>query len=256
LRAAAEIGYDGIELLIWEPNTTLEKLQPTLAQMKNLAGTIGIEIPVVTVAEPITRFATDPEYWEGVLGVAVSLGAEVVKSPLAPPPSRDAADEDFKRVAAAARQCGDVAARQGLKLACETHLGMVSDTVAGTVRLLQEIDSDDVYLTLDICNVYTSGDDPLDAVKILGGRTALLHVKDGRRLAGGDCTWHPLGLGTVDLPAVLALLDKQGYGGWASIECLIYVDKYVHLDEPNTREPKIVATYDLRALRSIMDSTA
>ncbi len=256
LRAAAEIGYDGIELLIWEPHTTLEKLQPILAEMKTLAETLGIEIPVVTLTESIIELAAQPEYWQGIVEIGVDLGAQVVKTPTAPPPSGSATDHDFQQAARAARQCGDAAAAQGLKLACETHLGMVSDTVAGTVRFLEEVGPGAVYLTLDICNVYTCGDDPLAAVEALGARTTLLHVKDGQRLDGGDWTWHPLGKGAIDFPAVLAVLDQQGYGGWASIECLIYTDKYIHLDETNTRRPEIIARHDLRAFRQVMDSEA
>ncbi len=252
LHIAAELGYDGIELLLWEPHTTVEKVAQAVPEMKSLAAELCIEIPVVTIAGPVTEAAADRDYWQAVLELAAGLGAEVVKSPSAPPPSAEAAGEDFQRAGEAARECAAVAADRGLKLACETHLGMVSDTVAGTLRFLEAANSGNVYLTLDICNVYTSGDDPVAAVAALVQRTALLHVKDGKRLSGNECSWHPLGYGEVDFAAVLDELDKRSFDGWASIECLSYLDQYVHVSKLGTTDPIQLARHDLTAWRQLV----
>ncbi len=256
LRVAAETGYDGIELMICEPHTTLEKLQPNIDEIKGLAGRLGIQIAVLTPPRTVAQLAADPDYWEAVLEVAAGLGAEVIKTAPAPPPSQSATDDDFRQAGLAARQCGCLAAEYGVKLTCETYLNMITNTIAGAARFLQEADSEDVYLTLDICNLYINGDDPLEAVEVLGGRTALLHVKDGKRLAGGDWTWHPLGLGEIDFATVFALLEKQSDCRWASIECLIDGEMYVHLESPDTTNPENIVRYDLRAARQLMDSKA
>jgi len=254
LHVAAELGYDGIELLLWEPHATPAKLTGCVPEINSLAAELGIEIPVVTIAGPVTEAAADRDHWRSVLEVGAGLGAGVVKSPSAPPPSAEATSEDFRRAGEAARECAVVAVDWGLKLACETHLGMVSDTVAGTLRFLEAADSDDVYLTLDICNIYTSGDDPVAAVAALAERTALLHVKDGKRLGGNECSWHPLGYGEVDFAVVLDELHSRQLDGWASIECLSYTDQYVHVPELGTTDPVRLACHDLAAWRQLVDN--
>ncbi len=256
LRTAARIGYDGIELLIWEPVTTVEKVQPVIAEMKSLAARLGVEVPVLTLGDAITQYAAQPAYWRSFVQVAAGLGAGIVKTPAAPPSSREASDADFQAAALAARQCGQVAAEHGLKLACETHMGMVTNSIAGTLRFLEYAACDDVYLTLDVCNLYVNGDDQLAVGEALAERTVLLHVKDGKRVGSEAWSWHPLGLGEMDWAAVLARLDKLGYRGWASIECLLFHDDYVHVDSPNCTDPEAIAAHDLRVFREAVAASA
>ena len=256
LRAAAQMGYDGIELLICEPLTPVEKVQPVATQMKGLAGTLGVEIPVLTLVGAVTEYAAQPAYWESFVELAAGLGAEVVKTPAAPPSAREATDADFQAAGEAARQCGEVAAEHGLRLACETHMGMVTNSIAGTLRFLEQAASDHVYLTLDVCNLYVSGDDQLAAVEALVEWTVLLHVKDGKRVGADAWSWHPMGLGEMDWAATLARLGELGYRDWASIECLLYHDDYIPVAIPDCTDPEAIAAHGLQVFREAVAATA
>ena len=52
------------------------------------------------------------------------------------------------------------AEKRRVKLAVETHLNMLTDTMAGTRRILDLCRSPSLGLTLDFCNIMVGRDDP------------------------------------------------------------------------------------------------
>jgi len=70
--------------------------------------------------------------------------------------------------------------------------------------------------TLDVGQMAACGHDPVDAVRRLGPHLKMVHLKDVKG-AGAEVNV-PLGSGVVDIPAVMAELKRQGYGGLLAIE--------------------------------------
>ena len=132
-------------------------------------------------------------------------------------------------------KCGLYAKSRGVTLAIETGpesakvlLDFIEDTQGG------------VGVNLDPANfVMVTGQDPVEAVELLGKHIVHTHVKDGKMLIKTDpkiiydCfavggieglnvadyfKEVPVGTGDVDFPAYLAALKRVGYDGYLTIE--------------------------------------
>jgi inosose dehydratase len=130
---------------------------------------------------------------------------------------------------AAIRRTAAIAQEHGLRPAFHPHAGSFVEFEDEIERLL---DDTELALCLDTGHAAYAGIAADRALVAYGGRLAHVHLKDVRadvlarvrdeRLdfwaavaAGVFC---PLGQGVVDLPAVLAALDRVGYRGYATIE--------------------------------------
>ena len=116
------------------------------------------------------------------------------------------ADQDrVKRFAAAVREAGPRAARQGVTLGLENRLSAEED-----LRLLELIDAEGVKIYYDIANLSNLGHDPATEIRLLGReRICQVHVKDNP---------HRLGEGEIDFRPVAEALDEIGYDGWLVLE--------------------------------------
>jgi sugar phosphate isomerase/epimerase len=121
----------------------------------------------------------------------------------------------------------------------ETHLRQLSDTTASTLRLLEMEDPEVLGVNLDLCNVAFGGDDPVASIRQLKDRLYFAHIKNGY-LRGESYDFRRLDDGIVDYPRVIAELQRIGYQGYLSIECL---------GEGARLRPKETASHDLDILR-------
>jgi sugar phosphate isomerase/epimerase len=106
--------------------------------------------------------------------------------------------------------------QNGLELVLETHGGHGSGMQVD--RLVKMIDSPAVRINYDTANVVFYGDvDPAADLAQVVDDVAYLHIKDK---AGGRQEWNfpALGKGSVDFPALFAVLDKAANRSPLSIE--------------------------------------
>jgi fructoselysine 3-epimerase len=110
----------------------------------------------------------------------------------------------------------------GMDVAIEPEPGQFIETAADLKRLLDEVDHKRLGANLDIGHAWCAGDDPAEAVRLLGGRIKHLHledIKDRRH-------FHLIpGLGEIDFAAVRRALDQIGYCGAAAVELYTYPDE-------------------------------
>ena len=147
----------------------------------------------------------------------------------------DKSEERYAVMLDALTKCGLYAKSRGVTLAIETGpesakvlFDFINDTQGG------------VGVNLDPANfVMVTGQDPVEAVELLGKHIVHTHVKDGKMLIKTDpkiiydCfavggieglnvadyfKEVPVGAGDVDFPAYLAALKKVGYDGYLTIE--------------------------------------
>jgi len=90
------------------------------------------------------------------------------------------------------------------------------NTVAGGVRLLQGLATDNVKLLADLFHMNIEEADLPAALRFGAGRIGHVHFVDSNR--------RPAGLGHLDYPALVKALDAIGYDGFASAEALPYPD--------------------------------
>ena len=169
-----------------------------------------------------------------IIDLAEDFETSVVTTHIGVIPS-DKNDERYGVMLEAMTACGLYAKTRGVTLAIETGpesakvlLDFIKDTSGG------------VGVNLDPANfVMVTGQDPTEAVELLGDYIVHTHVKDGKMLIKTDpkiiydCfavggieglnvadyfKETPVGQGDVDFPAYLAALKKIGYNGYLTIE--------------------------------------
>lgn len=254
-RVAAKIGYDALEIVLGPPHAEAAHVEAGAARIASTVRDHGLAIACVTSTTLLDGSRAAEEAVRRTVCVASLLGASTVKIPSGKPSSREATDADFARCAAGLGNCWQEARPRGVVLTVETHLNMLTDTLAGTLRLLDEATSgetpaspESLGVTYDITNIHVGGDDPIDGVDQLREWIRLVHVKDGRRTTGGN-EWCPLGYGEVDLLGPLRRLKAVGYDGYVSVECLISSGSYVCPPELTT--PEAIAEHDHARVREL-----
>ena len=169
-----------------------------------------------------------------IADLARKLGSNVITTHIGVIPE-DRSSEKYKVMLSALRACGDYAKSIGVTLAIET-----GPEIAKTLKAFVEDAGDGVGVNLDPANfVMVTGQNPAEAVRLLGKKIVHTHVKDGRKLK--ECSalevYHsfalggiealnvsdlfietPVGEGDVDWNDYLSALSEVGYDGFLTIE--------------------------------------
>lgn len=175
------------------------------------------------------------EKTKAIVDLAVDLGTSVVTTHIGVIPSDDT-DPRFGVMQRALTACGLYASSRGVTLAIET-----GPEPAATLLHFLEGTQGGVGVNLDPANfVMVTGQDPADAVDLLGRYIVHTHLKDGRKLndemtpaevyhgfaVGGVAALNacksfaelPIGEGDVPWDRYLAALKRVGYDGYLTLE--------------------------------------
>ena len=169
-----------------------------------------------------------------IIDLAVKLGTNVVTTHIGVIPD-DPAHPRYATMLKALRECGEYAKSQGVTLAIET-----GPETAPTLHGFVEAAGDGVGVNLDPANfVMVTGQDPAEAVRLLGKKIVHTHVKDGKMLNKTDplVIYHhfasggiealnvadyfietPIGEGNVNWDEYIGALREIGYDGYLTIE--------------------------------------
>ncbi|MFU8875026.1 sugar phosphate isomerase/epimerase family protein [Micromonospora sp. SL4-19] len=123
----------------------------------------------------------------------------------------------------------DVATASGLVATLHPHVGTMVESGQETQRVLAD---SRIGLCLDTGHLLIGGGDPVAISQRHPGRIAHTHLKDvrldwARRVQSGEATYTeavaggmyvPLGRGDVDIQAIVAALEGNGYAGWYVLE--------------------------------------
>jgi inosose dehydratase len=154
---------------------------------------------------------------------------------------------------------GDIAGRQGLRVALHPHFGTAVERRDHVDRILAE---SDVPLCLDTGHLLVGGADPVEVARAANGRVTHVHFKDvnaglAARVRAGDLgyrdavargLYRPLGDGDVDLAGVVGLLRAAGYAGWYVLE----QDVVLAEEPPEGEGPRREAARSVSYLKRIM----
>ncbi len=123
--------------------------------------------------------------------------------------------EAWQDMTACVREAVRMAEDLGLALALEPEVTNIVDSAEQARRLLDEIGSPHVKITMDAANLFHAGELPrmaeiLDhAFALLGRDIVLAHAKDIQH--DGEAGQEPAGKGLLDYPRYLSLLEKYGF---------------------------------------------
>ena len=141
-------------------------------------------------------------------------------------------DAEYRRFADTLNQVGEITLKQGVHSCFHNHVGSVIETREEIDRLLALLDPALVFLGPDTGHLAWAGADPLAFCRDYAGRIKTIHVKDideAVRERGRAQEWDygtftangifaELGEGSVDFPAIFAILREAGFAGWAIAE--------------------------------------
>ncbi|MFQ5808789.1 MAG: sugar phosphate isomerase/epimerase family protein [Armatimonadota bacterium] len=241
LQAAAEIGFDGVELDIgagyretplWRDGVGAVQAMAEKAGSKVLAFCAGAcwqispASPDDDVRAEIRTLLTD------LSGFAAELGAGAILVPVTPGGEDVPYEDEQRRWIEEMKELAPVAESTGVILALENVGRGCGKSAEELIHLADGVGSPGVQVYYDIGNATAFENDPVEEIKLLGSRIAVVHVKD----RDGDL----LGDGIVKIPESIEALKGIGYDG------------DLILETPATDDARAAAAHNLRYLQALV----
>jgi sugar phosphate isomerase/epimerase len=186
----------------------------TPAEFKQMLNDRGITIPATgTGFEDLEK---DPQ---AVADRVKALGASYVMCAWIPHKRGEFSKTDADRAIKVFNEGGKVLKENGITLKYHVHGYEFQPYGKGTLfdYLVENTNSEDVKLQMDVMWTYFGGGDPVALLKKYGNRWVSLHLKDFRKGAPQDMTGLtgpendvPLGTGQLDFPGILRESNKIG----------------------------------------------
>lgn len=209
-RLAKELGYDGVELMVWTDPVTqdIDKVAEFSEQY---------EMPVLSVHAPcllITQRVWSPDPWERLtrsVEAARKLGAPTV---VVHPPFRWQREYARRFVSGVA----ELEADTGVQIAVENMYPWraAGREIAAYAPDWDPTDEPYAHVTLDLSHTATSGSDALAMAERLGDRLTHVHLADG---TGSPRDEHLVpGRGTQPCADLLGMLARRGWSGAIVVE--------------------------------------
>jgi inosose dehydratase len=219
----AAVGFKGIQLRTSavtafgdRPNELRDLLaQHQLTMVALSSGNVSLD-PAVD-AEEMARHTRHARFVRDVGGLYLQI--------IDTRPTRDITAADYTGMGRRLTELGKRTADIGIPLSYHHHMGSLGEAPDDIDRILAAADSRYVRLQLDTAHYQQGGGDPVAAVRKYGSQILFLHLKDvesrpaepGRNPRAGY-RFVELGRGRVDLPGVIAALDRVSFKGWLVIE--------------------------------------
>ena len=237
-REASELGYDYVE-------TFYNNVLPWWDKPQDLQKTMdGLKLKFVTVSnggpmkmqfeDPAQRAQLIEEHVKLVRWIKQWFGCDHLKCNTGRRKPEGTPKEDIREMAKTMNELGKRISDEGLKFAVHAHLWTQLQTRDEIDRLAELTDPKHVFLVLDTGHITMAGIDPVELTRAYVSRIVEYHMKDTRpEDRGGHKGATPqregyadkgkrifleLGNGGVDFPGILAILKKNNWDGWLTVE--------------------------------------
>ncbi len=227
-RCGADWGYDGVELRTFGPSSAGFASDPALTsaeKVRRVVGQAGLEAAVISTgvgfAEPIRplligRVISDTERSVREAKSAIDLAASI-ECPLVRVfgfeyPASEKRRSALRRVVERLSQAADGARHSGVRLVLEN--GGSFSTAEDVAEVLAGVNSDLVGAAYSIAVGHLAGDEPDEAVRLLGDKLWVYKLKD-RDKDQQPCL---IGRGGIPCRAAVGALAGAGFKGWVSVE--------------------------------------
>lgn len=171
---ASRNGFQGIE--IWGAHTRHIPYANGY-DARWLAG-FGLHVPMVSDYLPLHQPDDLQSKTAAALDQARRWGTFNIRTFAGPAASADTPEPERATITQALRFACERVADQGRYLLIETHPGTLADTLASTVRLLDEVDHPALAVNFDALHVWEGGDDPCTAWRVLRPWIRNYHFKN------------------------------------------------------------------------------
>lgn len=223
IEATTKLGFSAIELACIKPHFDAEMAIDNPTKIADSIKQNGLTVSALSLFNEFT----DPSKLDEQIGkaelfikLAPLFETKIIKMTPGTPSSMNAKDEHWDCLGLAIRHLIPVAEEFNVRLAFETHMRQLTDTLSGSKRLLNIAKSKTVGLTVDFSNLSFAGEKIDEVISELKESIYNTHIKNGT--IGDNGTWHfnTLNNGLTDYNIVLKLLSQIGYDGYLTIECL------------------------------------
>ncbi len=236
-REASEVGYRHVE-------TFYNYVLPWWAkpqELKQILDSLNLKFVTVSNGGPMKMQFEDASQAAQIIDEHVKLvrwikgfGCDHLKINTGRRRPEGTTREDLAQMAKTMNELGKRISDEGLKFGVHAHLWTQLQTRAEIDRLMETTDPKHVYLVLDTGHITMAGIDPVELTRAYVSRIVEFHMKDTRPAdRGGHKGPMParegytekgkrifleLGSGGVDFPGILAILKKNNWDGWLTVE--------------------------------------
>jgi len=226
IKKASELGYDGVELALANPE------EINVAQVKDLIQRYNLELPVISTGRVFAEekiWFTHPD--EKIRDAAIERVKDMVK--LASQfkanvnigrvrgdvPEDEEKTEVEERFFSAMNECANFAANYGVELLLEPvnrYETNLINSVEEAIDIVDGIGKENVKLMPDVYHMNIEDASILNSLRKAKQRISYVHFADSNRQAPGK--------GHLDFPKIISTLKDIGYDGFVTAEILPYPD--------------------------------
>lgn len=251
VRAAADLGYDGVEIRGFGGTmdiATMPELNEHAAQTRRLFESAKIAVCCLSTGVSLSdrdrdRRREQMDLAHKAIRIASSLGCPFVRVFGGRIPAGQSRADCADDVAQALTGLGGAAAPLGVTLLLETHDDFCEGKHAADV--MDRVGGPGVGVLWDILHPYRCGERLADTLNYLGGRIRHVHVKDALELSPQGFRPTLLGEGAMPVRDAIDLLRRTGYAGYLSLEW----EKAWH---PEIPEPEVALPQYVTFMRALL----
>ncbi len=261
LQSAAQVGYQGVEIMCREPHLPPSASRQRVEQVKALVSDLGLTVCCLATETGnygdamLQECRFQLETLRVYLEFARILECDLVRHGPGGPPEWRAAASNWQQAADWMRRAAETARGAGVRIAMEMAFGTLIESPEAAQRMLQMIGRKEVGLILSPGDSYVArielASHRLSPVK---DRVFLVRVRDEARVEGSTATGvfavgdryyehRLLGEGDVDYRMIAGFLRSMEYDGWVTT----YYTGLVARD--------IAAQHELQALKALFAPT-
>jgi D-psicose/D-tagatose/L-ribulose 3-epimerase len=219
-RTLKEVGYDGVEIPIFEGTPEHFRTMGQVIRDQGLACTSVTVLP----DEAHSAISPDPASRQGALEhlawaieCSEALGSEVLCGPFHQPlavfSGEGPSEDELARGVEVHQQAADRAAQSGLVLALEPLNRFecyILNTMADSKAYAERVNRPNFGILYDTFHANIEEQDPIGSIALNSGVIRHVHISENDRGTPGK--------GHIDFEAVCKMLRTIGYDGWLTIE--------------------------------------
>lgn len=247
IQATSDLGFEAIELACTAPHFNEETARQSPETVAKMIQNRGLKVSALSLFSSFTdrgRLGDQIAAASYYIRLAPLFDTGIVKITPGQPDAANANQFHWDCFREALDCLIPLAENTGVKLACETHMRQLTDTIAGTLRMLDSVSGETLGLTVDFSNMSFAGESMVDVFDKLSSRMYNTHVKNGTVEQDGSWNFGALDTGWTDYDEVMKLVKGSGYNGYLTLECL----------GADARDrPLQTATRDLASLKEFME---
>lgn len=212
LKLLKDMGYQGVEF--WHQYL----MEIDIVQLKGLVDEIGLEVaqicPYFNVTGTQQELLNTYEMAERYINYAEILNCNLIRVFTGNVKSSEADEKLYKQGIEGLKTICEMGRVKNIFFVLETHDGSLMDTSAATLKLLNEVGSDNLKVNLQVPLGYGK-EDIFESARLLGEQVVHLHAHNWK---GNWPNLTYLNEGDYDFKKFVDILRSKGFDGYISIE--------------------------------------